>query len=196
MAVFNLSKSVHLLLSGELEETERKNHLDALNHFVDCLSYRVQVFKPGTHECDGQDCEAFEDNGRWFILKPDFNWAGETAALIAIFEAGIYGRTYLLKKAILGNNPFILNTEYGRALIGENLKEPTQRQRQKLEIDQRDALLLKRINALNKLFKLPIYLSTARSVKESAIEKAAQDYDYNLTPETIQRHIIAKRKKT
>lgn len=196
MAVFNLRESVHLLLSGKLEETEANNHLDALNEFVDCLSFRSQVFKPGKHKYDGQEIEAFEENGRFFILKPDFDWTGETAALIAIFEAGIYGRIDLLKKAIQGNNPFILNTEYGRALICENLKEPTKRQRQKLEIDQRDALLLKRINALNKLLKLPVYPSTARSIKESAIEKAATDYAYNLTPETIQRHIIAKRKKS
>jgi hypothetical protein len=122
MAIYDPKKSLDLLMSGDLPENEALNHLDMLADLLDKLTYRMEVFKPGTHKYDGQDVEAYEDGGRYFFDKPDFAWTDTTAALIAEIDAKLWGRVDLLARCIRAGNRHILGTEQGRELVAGLLR--------------------------------------------------------------------------
>jgi hypothetical protein len=187
MALYNPKKSLDLLLSGELPENEALNHWDMLTEVTEFLSYKMEVFMPGKHLYDGQEIKAYQDGGRWWIDKPDFDWTSETAAIIAEFKAWSSGKTDLLKKTVMAGNPFLLNSDRSRKLICSMLGEKVN---EKWERQIRNLSGMKRIRALNKLMGIPIDASR----KRSAIEIAITDED-KITPDAFMRKVWGKRKK-
>jgi hypothetical protein len=190
MALYNPKKSLDLLLSGELPENEALNHLDLLADLLDKLTYRMEVFKSGIHKYDGQDVEAYEDEGRYFIDKPDFDFSGTTAALIAEIDARLWGRVDLLARCIRAGNRYILDTEQGRALVAGLLREPSQRQIQAREKQIRDARMCSKTRAYNKIIGAPV--SSTKKPGKTAFDLAVKDE--MITAKSFERKIFRKRK--
>jgi hypothetical protein len=186
MAIYDPKKSLDLLMSGDLPENEALNHLDMLTEVTEFLSYKLEVFKPGKHLYDGQEIEAYQDGGRWWIDKPGFKWTGETAAIIAVFKAWHCGKTDLLKNAIMAGNTHIFDLDISRKFICSIL---TEKYNQKWERQIRNMDLVKKTRALNKLMGIPI-----ESVKESAIGILTNDEE-GIKPNVFLRKVYGKRKK-